>query len=76
VGPALKDVATGLCLSMLGTNSWVLVGFALWRLFVDGLLFGAHIQERLSPVRGSQNWGEDCTRLNFIILNFDFQWGD
>ncbi len=61
---------------MLGTNIWSVVGFGAWKLFIDGLLFGAHIQKRLSPARGTQNWGEDRCKQNYTLLNFALQWGD
>jgi hypothetical protein len=62
----LKHLATRLCLPVLGTNIWSVVGFGAWRLFVDGLLFGAHVRETPHPpgdtkspvrVRGRQHSG-------------------
>jgi hypothetical protein len=53
---------------MLGTNVWSVVSVIGWRLFVDGLLFGAHVQERLSPARGAQNWQHEQATEWFIQL--------
>jgi hypothetical protein len=50
---ALKDFAAFLCLSMLGTDVLLVVGFGITgRLFVDGLLVSAHDREIPRPAGG------------------------
>jgi hypothetical protein len=50
---ALENLTTGLCLSMLGTNVWFVVGFGITGgLFVDGLLVSAHNGETPHPAGG------------------------
>ncbi|AAV44515.1 unknown (plasmid) [Haloarcula marismortui ATCC 43049] len=54
-GTPLKHLATRLCLPVLGTNVRSVVGFGAWRLFVDGLLFGAHVRVTPHSLGGTQN---------------------
>jgi len=53
-GTPRKNLATRLCSLVLGTNVWLVAGFGAWRLFVNGLLFGAHVREPPHPPGGTK----------------------
>jgi len=67
---ALKDLATGLCLSMLGTNVWLVIGFGIiGLLFVDGLLVSAHDRETPHP-SGEHKIGTVCKQPIRVSVKF------
>ena len=66
---ALKNLAAFLCLSMLGTNVWLVVGFGICRLFVDGLLVSAHDRETPHP-SGEHKIGTVCKQPIRVSVKF------